>query len=244
LQVRLEDVSKRYGRIRALDHVSMDIAPGQIVSVLGANGAGKTTLLRCLSSIVAPDKGQILLDGEIMCRDRLDLRRRFTFLPDFPVMYGHMNPLQHIAMVLRLYEKDTVAVQDRAVVVLGNLDLLPLVGSRLAGLSRGQIYKTALAAMFIIDPELWILDEPLASGMDPVGIAFFKKECRAAAKRGRTVLYSTQLLDIAEAFSDRVCVLNRGKLELFEEVTAIQQRSAKTEGALEEVFLKLRSGGS
>ncbi len=244
MQLQLEDVSKKYRRARALDHVSMNIAPGQIVSVLGANGAGKTTLLRCLSSIVAPDRGQILFDGQVLRRNRLDLRRRFIFLPDFPVLYAHMTPLQHIAMVLRLYEKDTAAVQDRAVEVLGNLDLLPLVDSRLAGLSRGQIYKAALAAMFIADPELWILDEPLASGMDPVGIAFFKKESRAAAKRGHTVLYSTQLLDIAETFSDRVCVLNRGKLELFKEVSAIQQQSAKPEGALEEVFLKLRSGGS
>jgi ABC-2 type transport system ATP-binding protein len=242
LQIRLESVSRKYGRVRALDQVSMAIEPGQIVSLLGANGAGKTTLLRCLSSIVVPDKGTILFDGELFRRGRLDLRRRLAFLPDFPVMYGHMKPLQHIAMVLRLYEKENTVTSERAIEVLGSLDLLPFIDTFIQQLSRGQIYKTALAAVILTDPEVWLLDEPLASGMDPAGIAGLKKECRAAAARGRIVLYSTQLLDIAETFSDRVCVLNRGKLELFEEVSAIQARAAKPEGALEELFLKLRTG--
>jgi ABC-type multidrug transport system ATPase subunit len=220
----------------------MTVEPGHIISLLGANGAGKTTLLRCLSSIVVPDKGTILFDGELFRRGRLDLRRRLSFLPDFPVMYGHMKPLQHIAMVLRLYEKESNVTSERAIDVLNSLDLLPFVDTLIQRLSRGQIYKTALAAVILADPEVWLLDEPLASGMDPAGIAGLKKECRAAAARGRIVIYSTQLLDIAETFSDRVCVLNRGKLELFEEVSAIQARAAKPEGALEELFLKLRSG--
>jgi len=242
MQIRVEDMSKRYGRVRALDQVSMDIAPGQIISLLGANGAGKSTLLRSLATIVSSDKGNIYFDGELLRRSRLDLRRRFFFLPDFPALYGHMKPLQHIAMVLRLYGKDSPELHQRAADLLADLDLLPLIDTKMSSLSRGQLYKTALATVFLADPELWLLDEPFASGIDPAGITVFKKECRNAAARGRIVIYSTQLLDIAERFSDRVCLLNRGKLELFDEVSAIQARTAKQQGALEEIFLRLREG--
>jgi len=244
LRINLENVSKKYGRVHALAQVSFELVPGQIVSVLGANGAGKTTLLRCLSSVASPDKGKIFFDGELFRRNRMDLRRRLAFLPDFPAMYPHLKPLQHIAMVLGLYEKDDVALHERAIEALGNLDLLPLIDTQIGRLSRGQIYKTALAAMLLVDPELWLLDEPLASGMDPMGIMYFKKECRAAALRGRTILYSTQLLDIAENFSDRVCVLHRGTPRVFEEVAELRKQTAMPEGALEEIFRRLREGES
>jgi ABC-type multidrug transport system ATPase subunit len=226
--------------VQALDHISLQIVADQIVTVLGANGAGKTTLLRCLGSVVAPDRGEILLDGEVLRRDRVNLRRRILFLPDFPVTYGHMTPLHHIAMVLRLYEKDQTGIAGRVSQVLGSFDLLPLIDTPVARLSRGQVYKTAVSALFLADPELWLLDEPFASGMDPAGIMYFKQECRAAAARGRTVIYSTQLLDIAEKFSDRVCILQNGTIKFFDSVEQIRQQTEQPQRSLEEIFSHLR----
>ena len=84
MQIRLEDVSKRYGKVRALDKVTLEVQPGQIVALLGTNGAGKTTLLRCLASLVAPE-GKIFFDSEPFRRDRINLRKRLMFLPDFPI---------------------------------------------------------------------------------------------------------------------------------------------------------------
>lgn len=240
MQILFKEVSKKYGRVEALDHINLQIASNQTVAVLGANGAGKTTLLRCPGCVVAPDQGVVLIDGETLRRDRIDLRRRILFLPDFPAAYGHMTPLQHIGMVLRLYEKDQPAITGRANQVLGNLDLLPLVDTPLARLSRGQAYKAALAALFLADPELWLLDEPFASGMDPAGIMYFKQECREAAARGRTVIYSTQLLDIAEKFSDRVCILQSGAVKFFDSVEQIRRETEQPQGSLEEIFNKLR----
>jgi ABC-type multidrug transport system ATPase subunit len=240
LRIRLEKVSKKYGATRALDDLSLQFDAGRIVASLGANGAGKTSLLRCLSALVTPDQGQIFFDDEPLRRDRMDLRRKFLFLPDYPVVYGNMTPLRHIAMVLRLYEKDGLDLEERAIETLEHLDLLPLIDKPLWNLSRGQLYKVALAAMFILDPEAWLLDEPFASGIDPNGIVYLKKQFRDAATRGRTILYSTQLLDTAESFSGQVCVLERGRVRLFATVDEIRRMANKDQGALEQVFQQLR----
>ena len=240
MRIRLEDVSKKYGATRALDRLSMEFEPGRIIALLGANGAGKTTLLRCLSTLAVPDKGRIFFEGEALRRDNMELRRKFLFLPDFPVLYGNMTPLRHIAMLLRLYEKDRLDLDERVTGTLERLDLLPLIDKPIWNLSRGQIYKVALAGMFVLDPELWLFDEPFASGIDPGGIVYLKKQFREAAARGRTVIYSTQLLDIAESFSDQVCVLEKGVVQLFATVDEVKRMADKDRGALEQVFQQLR----
>ena len=97
---------------------------------------------------------------------------------------------------------------------LGVLDLLPAIDTIIGQLSRGQIYKAALVTLLSLDPELWLLDEPFASGMDPVGIAYLKRQARVAAERGHTVLYSTQILAVVGKSSDRVCLIHRGKLRV------------------------------
>ena len=209
----VENVSKSYGRLRALDGVSLSVEPGQIVAVLGPNGAGKTTLLRCLAGIVAPDRGRILYDNEVFRRGRVDLRRRFAFLPDVPVVFHHLTVLRHIGMALRLYERDTEGLEERVLQLLRDFDLLTMVDTPFFGLSRGQAYKGALAAIMAVDPEVWLLDEPFASGMDPNGITMFKRHAREAARQGRSILYSTQILDIAEVFSDRRTSERRVELE-------------------------------
>ena len=104
MHIELRAVSKCYGQVRALDRVSAEIAPGQIVSVLGANGAGKTTLLKVLYGITSPESGELLLDGEPFTRDRLDLRRRMACLPDFPLLFPGRTIVQNIAIHLNLYQ--------------------------------------------------------------------------------------------------------------------------------------------
>src|SRR5688572_27114535 len=98
MKIELRAVTKSYGKSRALDRASLEINGSQIVALLGANGAGKTTLLRCLAGIAAPDSGEILYDEEPFQRDKLDLRRRLFFLPDFPVVFYEMSVLRHIGM--------------------------------------------------------------------------------------------------------------------------------------------------
>jgi ABC-2 type transport system ATP-binding protein len=239
VRIELQGLTKRYGAISALDAVSLVIEPGQVVAVLGPNGAGKTTLLRCLSSIAAPDRGEMLFDGEPFRRDRLDLRRRLGFLPDVPFVYPDMTVLRHIGLVLRLYEADAEGVEETVIDLLTELDLLPLAEMRLGTLSRGQSYKAALAALLAADPELLMFDEPFASGMDPRGLTAFRRRARDAAGRGRTVLYTTQILELAESFSDRVMIIHRGKVHAFASVNRLRTELAAKGNVLEEIFSQL-----
>jgi ABC-type multidrug transport system ATPase subunit len=241
MHIELREVTKRYGRTRALDAVSLTFEPGEIVAVVGANGAGKTTLLRCLATLAAPDRGEVRCDQEPLQRERLDLRRRIFFLPDFPVVFEAWDPLQHAGMLLRLYGLEAAAREEMYLARLRDLDLLALARRPFATLSRGQRYKAALAALFAVDAELWLLDEPFASGMDPHGIHAFKQQAREAATRGRTVLFTTQLLDVAERFADRICVLQRGQVRVFSRVAELRQQTTTEGNPLEEIFRQLRS---
>jgi ABC-2 type transport system ATP-binding protein len=237
MNIRIEKVSKKFGGLWALEEVSLELEEGQIVGVLGANGAGKTTLLNCMAGIVAPSQGRIYYDGEAFHRGKLGLRKRLMFLPDFPMAFARMNVLQHIAMCIRLYGR-AEPDPDSVAKTLDQLNLLPLAGMPFGTMSRGQLYKACLVGLLVIDPELWILDEPMASGMDPMGIAYFKQQAKAAARRGRTIVYTTQILEIAEKFSDRICVLDHGGLRLTGKVGELWGGAGKQ--SLEDVLMNLR----
>jgi len=240
MKIELRGVLKSYRSVRALDHVSLEIDPGQIVSLLGPNGAGKTTLIRCIAGIAAPDKGGLYLDDQEFRRNRMDLRRRMHVLPDFPLLFWDQSVLRNVAIVLKLFDADRTGAEEKVLELMRDFDLLPLALRPVRSLSRGQAYKTGLVSMLAADPDIWLLDEPFASGMDPDGINAFKKHARAAAARGRTILYSTQLLDVAERFSDRVCVIHKGEVRAFDTLQALRERSTDKGNVLEELFRQLR----
>lgn len=240
MKLELRGVSKHYKSVRALDKVSLEIPPGQIIALLGSNGAGKTSLLRCLSTIAGVDKGEIYCDEEILQRDRLDLLRRLMFVPDFPFLFWDQTILRNISISLRLYEAETSGVEERVIEILRDFDLLPIAQNVALGLSRGQAYKAGLTSLLAVNPEVWLLDEPFASGMDPQGINTFKRHARAAAESGRTVIYSTQLLDVAERFADRICLIHQGEVRAFDTLENLRINASDKQNVLESLFQQLR----
>jgi ABC-type multidrug transport system ATPase subunit len=242
MKIELRAVSKSYGKSRALDRASLEIGAGQIVAILGANGAGKTTLLRCLAGIAAPDAGTIVYNDEPFQRDNLELRRQLFFLPDFPVVFYEMSILRHVGMVLRVYERQEEGIEARVLQLLKDFDLFTVAENPLNTLSRGQVYKAALVALIAVNPEVWLLDEPFASGMDPHGINTLKRYAREAVAQGRTIIYSTQILEIVEKFSHKVCILHQGEVRAFDSVTLLE--NAGQGGGLEDIFRQLREEGA
>ncbi len=239
MKVELCGVTKKYGRTCALREVQLTLPPGRIVALVGLNGAGKSTLLHVMAGIAALSDGSILYDGEKFGRGRLDLRRRLSFLPDFPAFLPGHTPLQHIAMALHLYgREEEPGIEERVVALLREFALLPLADMPLEYLSRGQAYKAELVSLMAVNPELWLIDEPFASGMDPLGLRALRERVRAAAAEGRTIIYTTQILPMAESFSDLVCVLDRGALAAFDTAAEIRTRGAAT-GNLEALFAQL-----
>ena len=213
MRIKAENLVKSYGSARALDHLSWELQPGQIVALLGPNGAGKTTLLNALAGCNRLDEGKVLFDGEVYTPDRTDIRRRFAFIPDFPPVPAGWSPVRFIGSVVKLYGTAVPNLEDRVVDVLTELDLLSVALWKFRQLSRGQAYKAALAGFLIADPELWLVDEPFASGMDPRGLNTFKQYARSAAARGHTIVFTTQIIEVAEQIADRICVINKGQVK-------------------------------
>ena len=226
MHVRAERLTKKFGWITALDNLSWEIEPGQIVAVLGANGAGKTTLLNALSGSVLLDAGQVFFDGELVTPGRSDLRRRFAFIPDLPPVPGGWSPLRFIGTTLKLYGLSNPEVENRVAELLDQLDLLSVARWKFRQLSRGQAYKAVLAAFLAADPELWFIDEPFASGMDPRGLNCFKEYSREAVERGRTIVFTTQIIEVAESFAHRICILERGQIKVCEASATFREASA------------------
>ncbi len=236
MNLTLQHVTKHYGRQTALDDVSLDICAGSIVAILGRNGAGKSTLLRAIATVSTPDKGSILLNARALTRGSLELRRQLMFLPDFPVLFARDTVLKNLSIILRLYECDTEANVARLTELLAEFDMLECAEKNVSELSRGQAYKAALIALLAVQPRLWLLDEPFASGMDPNGLAALKRHMKAAAAAGCTILFSTQIMEVAEPLADVACILEQGRVAAF----GTMQQLLAERGGLEEIFAALR----
>jgi ABC-type multidrug transport system ATPase subunit len=240
MKVELRGLSKRFENMKALDDVSLEFEPGEIVAVLGLNGAGKSTLLRCMAAIAGPSSGGVYYDDTLLLRDRLDLRRRFFFLPDVPYQFEGYSVLRNISITLRLFEADQAGVEDTVLQLLKDLDLVPHAKTAIQALSRGQTYKAGLASLLAVNPELWLLDEPFSSGMDPQGIGVFRQHARAAAANGRTIIFTTQLLEVAVKFAHRICVLHEGKIRLFDSVESLRESGNFHDDSLRDLLSQFR----
>jgi ABC-2 type transport system ATP-binding protein len=232
-------VAERYQRRVALDHVSFEVHPGEVVAVLGPNGAGKTTLLKALIGLVVPTSGQILLDKQMFSRQRVDLRRRIAFLPDIPLHFNGATVLKHIGLYVACYDAERDGLDERVIAWLREFGMLSAFDSQIVALSRGQQYKASLISLLAVDAELWLLDEPFASGMDPEGLSAFRRNARAATERGRTVVYSTQILEVAERFADRICILHGGKVRAFDSLDRLRDAYGAADGELQTIYDRL-----
>ena len=222
MKIELRELTKRLGRTTVLDSVSLLLPEGQIIAILGANGAGKTTLLHLLGGLYQPDDGEILFDEEKLERHRLDLRRRLHYLPDIPVMSPRQTPIDYVLLALEAYGLADEDANQTIIELFEAFDLLPLADCPSSSLSRGQRYKATLCALIAIDPDFWILDEPFTSGMDPTGLMAMRQQLEAARDRGKTIVFSTQLIEVAQSLSDLVCILDASQIAAFGPINELE----------------------
>ena len=211
MKIKLCGLSKKMGGTAILDSIETRIDGGQVVSLIGCNGAGKTTLLKILATLSAPSSGDLLFDDQVLTRKRIDLREKLHFLADQPYFLSR-NPVDHICLAAAYYNRPVGDLKSQIVDWLKEFDLLEHADSSIANLSRGQKYKVAFIGLLAADPELWLLDEPFAAGVDPTGISAMKRKINKKVGQGGTVIYSTQIVELAASFSDRILILHKGKL--------------------------------
>ncbi|MFO0914228.1 MAG: ABC transporter ATP-binding protein [Pirellulales bacterium] len=225
--------------VPALANLSVTFQPGEIVALLGANGAGKTTLLRCLAGLAIPSAGEVRMDGQRLQRDQIWLRRRLFWLDADPIFPRGVRLIRYISLIVGCYDAHRDGLDSDVTNWLEEFGLLPKLDTPVTNLSRGEKYKTALIALLAVDPDLWLVDEPFASGMDPEGLDGFRRYARAAADRGKTVIYSTQILEIAERLADRIGILQAGKLLVCDSMDSLRRADQAVPEDLSQIYRRL-----
>ena len=205
--LRLDAVSRWYGNVVAVNDVTFEVGPG-ITGLLGPNGAGKTTLLHMMAGFLAPNAGTVQLDESATWRNP-ELYRSIGFVPEREAVYSFLTARQFVNAAARLHEvTDPVAATDRAIELVGLADA---ADRAIGGYSKGMRQRAKVAAALVHDPPVLVLDEPF-NGMDPRQRLHMMDLLRAMAAEGRTILFSSHILEEVERLSDRVLVVVAGRL--------------------------------
>jgi len=238
--LRIRGLAKAFDKPVIAD-LDLDIAAGQLYALLGPNGAGKTTTLRMVTGLTRPDAGSIEIFGVEALANPIGAKAITAWLPDEPMLYDKLSPLEYLAFVAGLWRMDPQVASEEAERLLHWLDLWEQRDTRCEGFSRGMKQKVALAAALIHDPKLLILDEPL-TGLDAAMARAVKDALREQVDRGKTVIVTTHILEVAERMADRIGIIGGGKLLAEGTLDELRDR-AGTEGmTLEDTFIRLTSG--
>jgi ABC-2 type transport system ATP-binding protein len=241
--LEVEGISKSYGSVRALVDVSFTVPRGEIVGLLGPNGAGKSTMMKSILGLLRPEAGRILLFGQDIQVDPVATKRQIGYVPESPALYEFLTGAEYLDFVADMYGLDLATRRERIPQFLTGLELEGHENSLISGYSQGMKQKVALIGALIHHPRFLVLDEPL-NGLDPRSARVTKDLLRnLATHEGVGVLFSTHVLEIAQAICDRVVILNQGTVVASGTVATLRDRAGLAGSDLEEVFLALTGTG-
>jgi len=215
---------KAYATTVAVDDVSFEAHPGEVLGLLGPNGAGKTTLIRMLMDIISPDAGEILLDGRPIGRDERD---RIGYLPEERGLYRKERVIDNLVYFGRLKGLDGATAKRRALSWLERFDLGDAARKRVDELSKGMQQKAQIAATLLHEPSIIVMDEPF-TGLDPISTVLVKDLLRGRCGAGSTVMLSSHQMPMVEAICDRVAMIHRGRLVLCGELDRIRREHGQS----------------
>src|SRR5215467_1809290 len=205
--IELTDVTKAFGRFKAVDALSLRVPRGAMFGLLGPNGAGKTTTIRMIMNITAPDSGEIRILGQPMDRR---MQNRIGYLPEERGLYRKMRVIDHLYFLAAIKEVSREDARKRITDWLDKMELRPWLNKKVDELSKGMQQKIQFIATIVHDPEILILDEPF-SGLDPINVALMKQYFQEFRDKGKTIIFSTHVLEQAEKLCDRICLMARSK---------------------------------
>ncbi|MGO3601900.1 MAG: ABC transporter ATP-binding protein [Enterococcus malodoratus] len=232
--IELTGITKVYGEKKALDNLSLTIKEGEIFGFLGHNGAGKSTTIKSLVSIIEPTSGEILFDGKNLKADRLAIKKKIAYVPDSPDMFLQLTVNEYWDLISAAYELKGQDHRRQELIEL--FDLIGHEDETLESFSHGMRQKTIIIGALLPDPDIWILDEPL-QGLDPQAAFDLKEMIKRHAEKGKTVIFSTHVLDTAQQLCDELAILKKGELIYNGSVDSLLQDYPNE--SLESVYLKM-----
>ena len=232
--IEIKNVSKTYnGKKKVLKNISFKIEGGEIFAFIGHNGAGKTTMIKCIMGILDFEEGDILVDNKSIKEEPLECKRIMAYVADNPDLYENMKAIDFINFICDMYEVSEDIRRENTLKYAKMFEIEDKLNDDISSFSHGMKQKIALIAALAHNPKVLIMDEPFV-GLDPKAVYDMKEIMRDMAKDGKTIFFSTHILDVAEKLCDRVAIIKDGTI-----VTVGKMKDIKGDESLEQVFLEL-----
>ena len=230
-QVAIEGVTKRYGAVLAVDHVSLSISRGEVYSLVGANGAGKSTLLRILVGITEADAGRLLICGEDLSNRAQSTRKHLGYLPEELILYERLTGKEYLELVAGLKDVSTTSIPEE----LSFFELLSVQNKLVGEYSLGMRKKLGLAAAMLGSPDVLVLDEPL-NGLDVEMMRKLRHRIENERNKGRAVLVASHVMSFVERISGRVGIMRSGRLVAEDPPATLRAIAGIPDAPFEDVF--------
>lgn len=231
--LKIEHLTKKYGDFKAVDDLSLHIAPGEIYGFIGHNGAGKTTTLKSVVGILQFDNGEIYIDGTSITADPLKCKKEIAYIPDNPDIYEFMTGIKYLNFVADIFGVSAADRQEKIRKYAEIFELSSDLAQPISTYSHGMKQKLTIISAWIHSPKLIIMDEPFV-GLDPKAAHLLKGMMREICDNGGAIFFSTHVLEVAEKLCDKVAIIKEGKL-----VRSGTMEEVKGDDSLEAVFLEL-----
>ncbi len=237
--IEISGVSKSYNRgaVKAVDNINLTISDGEIFGFLGPNGAGKTTLIKMITGILNADAGTIKINGQDIRENPIEAKLQYGFVPDDPNIFSRLTGLEYLNFMANVYQVPAASRLERMQKLLERFEMARAAGDIIQSYSHGMKQKIVVIGALLHNPPVWILDEPM-TGLDPRSSFDLKEMMREHADSGKTVFFSTHVLDVAEKVCDRLAIINKGKLILTGSMQEIRAHLQDNQ-SLENLFLEL-----
>lgn len=235
--IELRGVTKIFGRDHiAVDHLDWIVPDGTITGFIGPNGAGKSTALHMITGVLNPTEGQILVNGKDIQKEPLEAKKQFGFVPDEPDVFLRLTALEYLNFIGDIYEVPTETRKKFIDETASRFDIRDSLGNQILSFSHGMRQKVMIMGALIHDPSIWLLDEPMV-GLDPKAAFTLKEMMHEHASRGKTVVFSTHVLEVAEKLCDNICMIRRGVKIYDGTLEALEEQHSGE--SLEDIFLAM-----
>jgi ABC-2 type transport system ATP-binding protein len=239
--LRLEGVTKRYGKFTAVDRIDLTVDRGKVFGFLGPNGAGKTTTIRMVAGVLLPTSGRILLGGDDLAEMPERAKTRLGYIPDRPYLYEKLSGREFLRFVAGLWGTDGMDAEERGQRLLELFDLSHWQNELIETYSHGMRQKLLITSALIHKPEVVVVDEPMV-GLDPKSARILKDLLRTYARQGGTVFLSSHTLEVVEILCDAIAIIHEGRIIAQGTMDELRRQADAGGAHLEEIFLKVTGG--
>lgn len=236
--LKIENLTGGYVNIPVLKNISFEVADGELVGLIGLNGAGKSTTINEIIGLLTPYQGKISLDGLTLEKNPSDYRKKIGFIPETPSLYEELTLREHLETIAMAYDLDVEAAMVKAQPLLDMFRLSEKLDWFPINFSKGMKQKVMIICAFLVDPSLFIIDEPFL-GLDPLAIADLTKLLAEEKVKGKSILMSTHVLDSAEKMCDRFVILHQGQVLAAGTLDQLRQSFGREEASLNEIYMAL-----